>query len=213
MNMVPSRPKRMALPMLPSGRAANCSEAVPPGGSLPTVPGCPKLTTKRLPSESTAGPSMPKVYSPEGVTCTLSNSLVSARAGVAMTSKMLLHRHQKFLPDVIAIVVAALAVEIGVGRPEESAEAGFVYSVPLCHDDDLGGRYFAAFLVRPAEKLALRRAGLDAHPRARNHFRNQRVRGIEQARIARLGLRQGFTTGRHQLFGPETAQPRAQLAG
>src|SRR3954453_3283833 len=159
MNMVPSREKRMALPMLPSGSAANRSEAAPPAGSLPTVPDWPKLTTKRLPSESTAGPSMPNVYSPEGVTCTLSNSLVSAQAGVAITSKMLLHRHQKFLPDIIAIVVAALAIEIGVGRPEESAEAGFVYSVPLCHDNDLRGRYFAAFLVRLAVKLALRRAG------------------------------------------------------
>lgn len=97
---------------------------------------------------------MPKVYSLAGVTCTLSNSFVSvAASGVAMTSKILLHRHQKFLPDVIAIVVAAFAIQIGIGRPEKSAEAGFVYSPALCHDDDLAGRYFAAFLVGLAENL------------------------------------------------------------
>src|SRR3954464_1788920 len=176
MNMVPSRAKRMALPTLPSGKAVNGSDAAPPTGSLPIVPGLPKLTTKRLPSRSAAGPSIPKVYSPDGVTCTLSNSFVSARTGaVARTRTTLLHRHQKFLPDVIAIVVAALAIQIGIGRPEESAEARFVYSVPLCHDNDLGGRYFAAFLVGFAEELALRRTGLDPHPRARNHFRNEQV--------------------------------------
>src|SRR6478609_1004617 len=198
MNMVPSRAKRMALPTLPAGSAVNCSEAAPPTGSLPMVPGLPKLTTKRLPSRSAAGPSMPKVYSPDGVTCTLSNSFVSAWAGdAAMTRRRLLHRHQKFLPDVIAIVVAALAIQIGIGRPEESAEAGFVYSAPLCHDNDLAGRYFAAFLVGLAKELALRRAGLDPHPRARNHFRNQQVRGIEQARVARFGPGQAFAARRH----------------
>src|SRR6186713_1718582 len=189
MNMVPSRAKRMALPTLPSGSVVNGSEATPPAGNLPIAPGLPKFTTKRLPSRSAAGPSMPKVYSPGGVTCTLSNSFVSACAdAVATTRKMLLHRHQKFLPDVIAIVVAALAIQIGIGRPEESAEAGFVYSVPLCHDNDLGGRYFAAFLVGSAEELALRRPGLDPHPRARNHSRNEQVHCVEQARIARLRL-------------------------
>src|SRR3569833_2347309 len=110
MNMVPSRAKRMALPTLPSGSAVNGSDAAAPTGSLP------------------------KVYSPDGVTCTLSNSFVSARTGaVARTRTTLLHRHQKFLPDVIAIAVAALAIQKGVGRPEEATEAGVVYSVPLCH--------------------------------------------------------------------------------
>src|SRR3954452_21245756 len=180
MNIVPSRAKRMALPTLPSGSAVNSSDAAPPAGNLPMVPGLLRLTTKRLPSKSAAGPSMPKVYSPAGVTCTLSNSLVSARAsGAAMMSKMLLHRHQKFLPDVIAIVVAALAVQVGIGRPEEPAEAGFVYSAPLCHDNDLSSRYFAAFLVGFAEKLALGRTGLDPHPRARNHFGDEQVRDVQ----------------------------------
>src|SRR6266702_1301046 len=214
MNIVPLRSKRMALPTLPSGSVVNGSEAAPPAGNLPMVPGLPKLTTKRLPSGSAAGPSMPKVYSPAGVTCTLSNSFVSAAvSGVAMTSKMLLHRHQKFLPDVVAIVVAALAIQIGIGRPEEASEAGFVYSVPLCHDDDLGGRYFAAFLVRLAEELALRRAELDLHPRSRNHFCYEQVRGIEQARVTGLGLRQVFATWRHQLLCTDAAQACAQLAG
>src|SRR3954469_10807885 len=141
MNMVPPRSKRIALPTLPSGSAANSSEAAPPAGSLPMVPGLPRLTTNKLPSRSAAGPSMPNVYSLPGVTCTLSNSFVSvAASGVATTSKKLLHRHQKFLPEVIAIVVAALAIQIGIGRPKESAEAEFVYSVPLCHDNDLAGR-------------------------------------------------------------------------
>src|SRR5262245_23813218 len=138
MNMVPLRSKRIALPMLPSGSDANSADAAPPAGNLPIVPGLPKLTTNRLPSRSADVPATPDVYSPGGVTSTLSNSFVSACAdAVAMTRKTLLHRHQKFLPDVIAIVVAALAVQIGIGRPEESAEAGFVYSAPLCHDDDL----------------------------------------------------------------------------
>ena len=112
------------------------------------------------------------------------------------TSRMLLHRHQKFLPDVIAIVVAALAIQIGIGWPEESAEARFVYSVPLCHDNDLGSRYFAAFLVRLAKEFALRQAELDAHRRSRNHFRDEEIDGAEQRRIARLGLRQALATRR-----------------
>src|SRR6266702_8870283 len=183
MNIVPSRANRMALPTLPSGSAVNCSEAAPPAGSLPVV------------------------YSPGGVTCTLSNSLVSASADdAATTRRTLLHRHQKFLPDVIAIVVGALAIQIGIGRPEESAEADFVYSVPLCHHDDLGGRYFAAFLVGLAEELALGRARLDAHPRARNHPCGQQIRSIKQARIAGLGLRQLFAVRRHQLLRAESAQ-------
>src|SRR5690349_12370985 len=174
MNMVPLRSKRMALPTLPSGSAVNGSDAAPPAGSRPMVPGLPRLTTNRLPSRSAAGPSMPKVYSPAGVTCALSNSFVSACAGVvATTNRTLLHRHQKFLPNVIAIAVAALAIQIGIGRPEESAETGFVYSAALCHDNDLPSRYFAAFLVGLAEELALRRAGLDPHPCARDHFRNE----------------------------------------
>src|SRR6187402_382993 len=157
MNIVPLRSKRMALPMLPSGSAVNGSEAAPPAGNLPIAPGLPKFTTKRLPSRSAAGPSMPKVYSPGGVTCALSNSFVSAWADAAATaSRTLLHRHQKFLPDVIAIAVGALAIQIGIGRPEESAEAGFVYSAPLSHDNDLGSRYFAAFLVGFPKELALR---------------------------------------------------------
>src|SRR6185369_5087987 len=122
MNIAPLRSKRIALPTLPSGSVVNSSEAAAPAGSLPMVPGLPRLTTNKLPSRSAAGPSMPNVYSLAGVTCTLSNSLVSAAAGGVAMSKMLLHRHQKFLPDVIAIVVGALAVQIGIGRPEESAE-------------------------------------------------------------------------------------------
>src|SRR3954462_12499648 len=124
--MVPDRSKRIALPTLPSGRAVNSSDAAPPAGNFPMVPALPRLTTNKLPSRSAAGPSMPNVYSLPGVTCTLSNSFTSvAASGGAMTRRTLLHRHQKFLPDVIAIVVAALAIQIGIGRPEESAEAGF----------------------------------------------------------------------------------------
>jgi hypothetical protein len=68
---------------------------------------------------STAGPSIPKVYSPAGVTCTLSNSLSSAGAAVAVATirTALLQRRQKILPDVIAVRIAALAVEENIGRP------------------------------------------------------------------------------------------------
>ena len=105
---MPWESNRIELPTLPSGNSANFSEAAPPGVSLPMVPGLPMLTTNRFPSASTAGHSMPKVYSPEGVTCRLSNSFGSACAQVEIApSNSALQRHQNLSPK--AVRVAALA--------------------------------------------------------------------------------------------------------
>src|SRR5262249_38246196 len=155
-----------------------------------------------------AGPSMPNVYSPAGLACTLSNNFDWAKAGenASTTKKTLLHRHKKFLADVKAIVVAALAVQIKICRPEKTAEARFVYSAPLCHDDDLPGRDFAAFLAGFGGELAGGRSGLDAHPRSRNHFGDQRIRRVEQPRIARLGPWQALAAWRHQLLRAKSTQ-------
>jgi hypothetical protein len=50
---------------------ANNSDCEASTASFPIVPGLLKLTTYKFPFASTAGPSMPKVYSPAGVTCLL----------------------------------------------------------------------------------------------------------------------------------------------
>ena len=97
---------------------------------------------------SAAGPSIPKVYSPDGVTCLLSNSFDSARAqGAAAASISTLQRHRKPSLNVIAVRIGAFAIEIEIGRPGEAAESGLSYGLPLCHHDDLAGRNHAAFLA------------------------------------------------------------------
>src|SRR5437879_956606 len=112
---------------------------------------------------------MPNVYSPAGVTWTLSNNFCSARADAAARIRAALQRHQKVLPDIVAICIGAFAVQENIGRPIESAEAGFTYRVLLCHYDDLRCRDFAAFLVGFAEELPLHHAGPDTHSGSRNH--------------------------------------------
>src|SRR5712671_3726148 len=79
----PSRSNRIPLPMLPAGSAAKSCDCVAPRTSLPIVPCRPKFTTKRVPAASTAGPSIPAVYSPAGVSRRLSNRASSAVAWVA----------------------------------------------------------------------------------------------------------------------------------
>src|SRR5262249_21765936 len=53
----------MPLPTLSAGSAPNSLDRVAPRLSLPIVPFRPKLTTYKVPPASTAGPSMPEVYS------------------------------------------------------------------------------------------------------------------------------------------------------
>src|SRR5260370_18945886 len=145
MNIVPALSNRMALPTLPSGRSTNFSECEPPKGNLPIVPGLPMFTTNRLPSRSAAGPSIPKVYSPAGVTCLLSNNFGSAQADVAVTeSKNTLQRHQKRLLDVITICIAAIAVEELILRFVKTAVTGFIYGLSLCHHAALRRRHLDA---------------------------------------------------------------------
>src|ERR1700736_1983113 len=154
MNIVPAISNRIALPTLPSGRSTNFSECEPPKGNLPIVPGLPMFTTKRLPSRSAAGPSIPKVYSPAGVTCLLSNNFGSAQADVAVTeNKNALQKHQKRLFDVIAICIGAIAVEELIRRFVKTAVIGVIYGLSLCHHDDLRRQNLAALLVAFAEKL------------------------------------------------------------
>src|ERR1700760_4322542 len=157
---------------------------------------------------------MPKLYSPEGVTCTLSYNFDAANAGVIVIDSARLQRHQKLALDVIAVVIRAGTIQIGISRPKEAAEAGFICSASLCHHHDVAGRNLAAFLVAFGEELALRRtSGLHAHPRARNHRRDQLVDLIKQLGVAWFRLRQILSAWRHQPLGAEAAQALPQPAG
>src|SRR4051812_18914884 len=123
--MRPSRSKRIALPTEPSGRVANSSDCEAPAGSLPMVPCLPKLTTYRVPLPSTAGPSMPNVYSPAGVSARLRNEGCCApQDDAAAPASATLKSHQIALLDIIAVRIRALAVQIEVGRTENAAEGG-----------------------------------------------------------------------------------------
>src|SRR4051794_13199252 len=129
--MRPSRSKRIALPTEPSGKVVNSSDCEAPAGSLPMVPCLPKLTTYSLPLLSTAGPSMPKVYSPAGVSAWLRNGGCCApQDDAANPASAALKSHQIALLDVIAVRIRALAVQIEVGRTENAAEGRFFLRLP-----------------------------------------------------------------------------------
>src|SRR5262249_25536047 len=136
--MRPSRSNRIALPILPAGSSVNSSDSAAPGRSLPMVPCLRKFTTYKTPAASTAGPSMPKVYSACGVTCRLANSAspsapsaarVSAPASAILNRTKLLHR------NVIAVAIEAFAVQIHIGRAENSAEARLLSRTFVDHDN------------------------------------------------------------------------------
>src|SRR5438046_8124823 len=110
---------------------------------------------------------MLKVYSPEGVSCRLWNSAVSAAATDPAASARL-QRNQVVRFNVVAAIVGAFAVEIEIGWTVNAAELRFLRRLPCDRNHDCVGRNHAAFLVIPIIELAVDAAAAHSHPHPRH---------------------------------------------
>src|SRR5258708_33524325 len=212
--MRPSRSKRIALPMLPSGRVANSWDWDDPAASIPMVPCFPKLTTYRLPLSSTAGPSIPKVYSPAGVTGWLRNVACCAVQGeTAIDASASSQSNNIDLFDIVAGRIRALAVQIEVGRTVDAAEGWLFLRLPVDDNDNRVAGNCAALMSRAIEELAVDAAAFDAHSPARHHGSRESIERRQQLLVTRLTGDQVLSAGRHEFFGANPVQPCMQAAG
>src|SRR5258707_106666 len=96
---------------------------------------------------------MLKVYSPNGVSCRLSNSPVSAAAAEASATR--LQRNQIFGFDIVAAIIRTFAIEVEIGWPVNTAELRFLRRLPRQGDDNHPRWKCAALPMVPVIDLAI----------------------------------------------------------